>query len=213
VETVVVVAVRLITESGRPAPDSVGFDVSAEWNHSENSFSRRGGCTGFGAFAPESGLFDDETGPFAVPPVGGGYPLPSLQRTRLFPALWPTRFAISVFFRGTWPQELEGKELTRIRDQGTEISGPWTVDQRRERGGVRRRAWTWLKADGNSMRREGKIIGKRAGKSFGRELDRVGCGICVCRDRSCSTVGFFLPIEVRSLPGPQRRGTGGTRRG
>jgi hypothetical protein len=28
----------------------------------------------------------------------------------------------------------------------------------------------------------------------------------VCQDRSCSTVGFFLPIEVRSLPGPLERG-------
>jgi len=32
----------------------------------------------------------------------------------------------------------------------------------------------------------------------------------VCRDRSCWTVGFFLPVEVRSLPGPQVPGTGGT---
>jgi len=32
----------------------------------------------------------------------------------------------------------------------------------------------------------------------------------VYRDRFCWAVGFFLPIEVRSFPGPQGRGTGGT---
>ncbi len=32
----------------------------------------------------------------------------------------------------------------------------------------------------------------------------------VCRDRSGQIAGFFLPVKVRSLPGPQVRGTGGT---
>ena len=32
----------------------------------------------------------------------------------------------------------------------------------------------------------------------------------VCRDRSWQAAGSCLPIEVRSLPGPQVRGTGGT---
>ncbi len=32
----------------------------------------------------------------------------------------------------------------------------------------------------------------------------------VYQDRSCWIAGFFLLIEVRSLPGPQVRGTGGT---
>jgi hypothetical protein len=30
------------------------------------------------------------------------------------------------------------------------------------------------------------------------------------RDRFCKTVGFFLPIEVLSFPGPQQQGTGGS---
>jgi hypothetical protein len=38
-------------------------------------------------------------------------------------------------------------------------------------------------------------------------VGRVGCGTGVCRDRSCQTLGFFLLVEVRSLPGPQERGT------
>ena len=38
----------------------------------------------------------------------------------------------------------------------------------------------------------------------------VPVGNGVYGERSSQAVGFFLPVEVRSLPGPQERGTGGT---
>ncbi len=42
------------------------------------------------------------------------------------------------------------------------------------------------------------------------QSEQVPSRYAVCRDRSCQAAGFSLPIEVRGLPGPQVRGTGGT---
>lgn len=75
VKAVVIVAIGLLTEGDRPAPDSIGFEVTTEWNHGRNSFSRRGGCTGFNAFPLKAGVFDVKRPMIAVRPGEGGTPI------------------------------------------------------------------------------------------------------------------------------------------
>ncbi len=101
-------------------------------------FPAGAGCTGFGAFAPENGVFDVETCPFAAPPMGRGVPPPisaknSFVFSPLADAFCDKCLISSHLATRIRRQRTYRDQRTEIREQRSVRRGPWA--KKRERGG------------------------------------------------------------------------------